>query len=135
MTEERIEAVENLTRQHSQELQGMYVAFREIRDTLQALASASLEQRAQINRNTENISQLTVNLAELKQSTTDLRLAIALQSESMRSTSDNVERVSNVVERLATEAAQDRATIREMQSEVREIWEYLLRERGNGKEP
>lgn len=125
MTEEKIQALENLTTQHSQEIQGIYMAMREIRDIMQACATTIVEQRTQINQNTENIAQLTVDIAELKQSTTELRLAAALQSENLRSVSESVERVNNTVERLATEAAQDRA-------EMRQIWEYLLRDRNNG---
>jgi uncharacterized coiled-coil DUF342 family protein len=126
VTEERIQALSNLTTQHSQELQGIYVAFREIRDTMQVFATAIVEQRTQINQNTENLAQLTVDLSELK-------MAVALQSENLRSIGSSVERVNNTVEVLATEAAQDRAAIREMQAEVRQIWEYLMTQRGNGR--
>lgn len=112
MTEEDIKTIFAGFREIRETLQAFAASDREKREALQALASSDNEQRNQINQNTRDI-------AELKQ-------AVALQLENYRSVSSDVERVNSLVERLATEAAQDRA-------EIRQIWEYLMQQRGNGR--
>lgn len=85
-------------RENTQDIRGIHAALREINQTMVAFAQAI----------------------------TELRVSAATVIEAQRSTQESVERLSNTVATLATEAAQDRA-------EIRQIWEYLLRDRGNGQ--
>jgi hypothetical protein len=59
-----------------------------------------------------------------------LRESVGLLAQSQRSTFDSVERLNNIVQTLAEQAAEDRQI---WQAEIRQIWEYLLRDRGNGR--
>ena len=57
-------------------------------------------------------------------------------SQQTASLADRVDRLTGTVEVLAREAAADRTIMREMQTEIRQIWQYLesqQRSRGNGQ--
>jgi ABC-type transporter Mla subunit MlaD len=100
---------------------------------LNSIETILKENRRQIKENGQNIQKIITILRKIKEkmlviarSTIELRVSTATVIEAQRSTQESVERVSNTVATLATEAAQDRA-------EIRQIWEYLLRDRGNGQ--
>jgi ABC-type transporter Mla subunit MlaD len=93
-----------LIRENSQQIRGINAALNQFHEAMLAFAQELTQSR-------ERQSQLEISLQSL--------------TEAQRITQQSVERLSNTVERLATEAAIDRA-------EIRQIWEYLMRTRGNG---
>lgn len=48
---------------------------------------------------------------------------------------DNQRQFAETMLQFARNAEADRAIIRENQTEIRRIWEYLLRQSGNGQQP
>jgi archaellum component FlaC len=74
-------------------------------------------------------SAMMEGLRELSQQTASL-------ANGLNQLTGRVDRLTETVEVLAREAAADRAVMREMQTEIRQIWQYLdgqQRSRGNGQ--
>lgn len=82
MTEERIQSLENLTAQHNQEIQGIYVAMREIRDTMQAFATAIIEQRTEKNQLKESVSTIIFAINKQITETELIKQSVTLLAES-----------------------------------------------------
>ncbi|MBW4618403.1 MAG: hypothetical protein KME17_03325 [Cyanosarcina radialis HA8281-LM2] len=111
MTEERIQQLETTVAEHDRQLQGVYAALNEVSQTMKAFANG---------------------IVELRESVQELRESQQAVIETQGYLIDSVSRLSDTVSVLSREAAEDRAAIREMQAEVRQIWEYLLNQRPNG---
>jgi uncharacterized phage infection (PIP) family protein YhgE len=147
MNEETWQKLENISQQHSQEIRGIYVALNEISDTMKAFAKGLVELknnqqsltesiidlRTNQQSLTESIIELRTNQQSLTESIIELRISQASLIETQRSVMESVERLNNTVQILAREAEEDRAAIREMQAEIQQIWQYLLKQSGNGR--
>lgn len=115
MSEERFNQLETTVTENSQDIRGIYVALREITETMKAFASGIVELREQDARLSQKIQELTQRQDAVVASQESLIVA-------QRTLFDSVERLNNTVEAMATQAAEDRQA---WQAEIRQIWEYL----------
>jgi uncharacterized coiled-coil protein SlyX len=118
MTEERIQQLEATVGEHDRQLRGVYAALSEVSETMKAFANGIVELRE--------------SQGEFRESMQELRESQQAVIETQGYVLDSVSRLSDTVSILSREAAEDRAAIREMQAEIRQISEYLLNQRHNG---
>ncbi|MBW4642004.1 MAG: hypothetical protein KME23_03115 [Goleter apudmare HA4340-LM2] len=97
-----------------------------------------LEQTAQLAQQTAQLAQQTAQQQQQLTSRFDSLVSETQRlfnrlGEQQSLTSSAVESLSDAVTRLTQNAEADRVRWRETQNEIRQIWQYLLQQRGNGR--
>lgn len=106
--------------------------FANVGETVLAQNDAIAAMSANINGQSNTIDVLVANIQQLTEN-------VAAVNQRVDALTTSVTEVTTRVDSLAAEAAQDRQQTaidrQEFRTEIQRIWEYLLRQGGNGNTP
>lgn len=130
MSEDRLNQLEAVTSENTQQIRGINAALSEITETMKAFASGLVEQQQQQTQFQQRLDQLAAS----QQSVIETQGIILNSVDRLANTVDNlahtVDNLAHTVDKNATKTAQEMATLTAAIERLDRIIDYLMRRDG-----